>query len=123
MKRVLLLLLVAYAFSAQTQTSFEYKELALLPPQTEDSSKMIYFKVSPNPIKDEATVKYKLPKGIESGEITISNILGNPVAGHKHKIDSNQGELKFSVSDLLRGLYFFQIKAGIYGKTDKIIVR
>lgn len=120
MKKILLLTLVMCACLIQAQTLSAFEKLTSLP-LIEDSSQIIIFEVSPNPIIDEAIVKYKLPQGIQLGKIIVFNLMGNPISDYE--IIGNEGTPKLSLSDLSQGIYFLRLETGKYGKTNKIIVQ
>jgi len=118
MKKLVLFLAMMCACFAQAQTSYED-----LPEIGNISDSSVVLKISPNPVEDEISIEYKLPKEIKSGKITFSDLMGNPVPGYEYKIENDRGTLKVPVFDLMHGIYFCRLAAGNYVKTTKFIVR
>ena len=58
--------------------------------------------VTPNPTKDIAVVKYRLPK-TTNAELVISSITGN--YSHKYTIDSRANEINLNLSSFAQGYY------------------
>lgn len=76
----------------------------------------------PNPVQDEATIRYTLPT---TAEVTLSvyNVLGQQV---KTLVDASkapgQHRVQMDVSDMSSGVYFYRLNAGQYNKSRKMTV-
>ena len=80
------------------------------------------FQNYPNPFNPTTIIKYKIP---ESGLITIKvyDVLGREIAtlvNEEKPVGSY--EIKFDASGLPSGVYFYQLKAGNFIKTNKMIL-
>ena len=74
----------------------------------------------PNPTAGIVTIKYDLPEGNNSGEITLSNSSGQQI--NNFKVDKTFNDLRIYTSDMPAGIYFWQLKSGNYKTTQKMIV-
>lgn len=76
----------------------------------------------PNPFNPTTTIKYSIPKAAHV-KISIYNILGEKVAA---LIDSEQSagryEINFNASSLASGVYFYNIQAGDFIQTKKMLL-
>jgi hypothetical protein len=76
----------------------------------------------PNPFNPATTINYQLPK---SGYVTLKvyNVLGREVATLVNK-QKTQGRysVSFDASGLTSGVYFYQIKAGDFIQTKKMVL-
>lgn len=79
--------------------------------------------VYPNPVANNASIKYNLPSNYNNAKIVVRNMVGAVVK----TFDINtpgQGKVQFSTSDLQNGVYFYSIISN--GKnltTKKMIVK
>lgn len=77
----------------------------------------------PNPFNPSTIISYSLPV---SGQIILKvfDILGREVAElvNEHK-EAGTHTMKFDASDLTSGIYFYQIKAGDFSETRKLILQ
>ena len=76
----------------------------------------------PNPFNSSTTIKYSIPKD-EQVIINLINVLGEKVIQlvneHKSKGDY---KLEINLNNLVSGIYFYQIKAGTFSQTMKMIL-
>ncbi len=76
----------------------------------------------PNPFNPSTTIQYQIPK---SGLVTIKvyDVLGREV---KNLLNQNQSEgsheINFNASNLSSGIYFYQLKAGNFISTKKMLL-
>ena len=83
----------------------------------------------PNPFNPSTKIKYSIPSVISNEErslnvlLRVYDILGNEVATlvNEEKPAGNY-EIEFNASKLSSGVYFYQIKAGDFIKTKKMIL-
>ena len=68
----------------------------------------------PNPSFDHTTIEYKLPKGVEKGEIIIYNLNGIEIK--KYLVDDTFSNLVLDNNDLPSGTYLYSLKT-----KDKIL--
>ncbi len=77
----------------------------------------------PNPFNPTTIIIYSLPV---SGQVTLKvfDILGRKVAElvNEHK-EAGTHTIKFDASNLTSGIYLYQIKAGVYSETRKLILQ
>ena len=82
----------------------------------------------PNPFNPSTTIKYSIPivettRRVVSTTLKIYDILGNEVATlvNEQKPMGNY-EVKFNASNLSSGIYFYQLKAGNFVETKKLML-
>ena len=76
----------------------------------------------PNPFNPTTNIRFQIP---ESGMVTLKvyNILGKEVATLvKEERSAGSYEVEFDASSLPSGVYFYQLKAGSFIKTNKMIL-
>ncbi len=76
----------------------------------------------PNPFNPSTVISYQLPVG---GDVTLKvyDILGNEIATLVEEYKpSGRYEVEFNASELPSGVYFYQLKAGNYIETKKMIL-
>jgi len=61
----------------------------------------------PNPSSGQIHIEYKIPEGVSSGEIVISNDLGKEI--RKFKVGSMFHDIVLQSSDLENGTYFYKV--------------
>ncbi len=74
----------------------------------------------PNPATGSVTIKYALPTGANSGQILLYNSIGQELKSYK--VDRNFADLNLSTADFPAGNYFWQLCAGNFKTTKKMIV-
>ena len=77
----------------------------------------------PNPFNPSTIISYSLPV---SGQVTLKvfDILGSEVAELvNEQKEAGKHTIKFDASKLTSGIYFYQIKAGDYSETRKLILQ
>jgi len=76
----------------------------------------------PNPFNPSTTIKYNLPKDSQV-QIKVFDILGRQVVEliNEEKM-SGTYEIKFNASSLASGIYYYQLRAGDYVETKKMIL-
>jgi hypothetical protein len=76
----------------------------------------------PNPFNPSTTVQYSLPK-LSKVKIILFNLLGQEVATlvNEEKSSGNY-KVNFDASNLPSGVYFYQLKAGNFIQTKKMIL-
>lgn len=62
----------------------------------------------PNPMTNEATVKFDLPMGINNGAIVFYNLQGNVIK--RFTIDRTFTKLLISTTDIASGMYYYQLQ-------------
>jgi len=75
----------------------------------------------PNPFNPTTEIKYRL---LVAGKVTMKvyNILGKEIATLvNEELATGEQEVKFDATDLPSGIYFYQLKAGNYVETKKMI--
>ena len=76
----------------------------------------------PNPFNPSTVISYQLPV---SGDVTLKvyDILGNEIAilVNEYKT-AGKYEVEFNASSLPSGVYFYQLKAGEFRKTKKMVL-
>ena len=80
------------------------------------------FQNYPNPFNPGTTISYTLPN---SGNVTfkIYNILGDEVATLSNEVKpAGNYEVEFNANGLASGIYFYQLKAGEFVQTKKMIL-
>ena len=91
----------------------------------EDEKQFIDFNLSqnyPNPFNPSTTIKYSIPN---AGNISLKvyDVLGKEIATlvNEEKSSGNY-EVEFNASNLTSGIYFYQLKAGNFIETKKMIL-
>ncbi len=82
----------------------------------------ILFQNYPNPFNSTSRIRYSIP---EDGIVTIEifNILGQKVSTILNKFQkANRYEVEFNGANLPSGIYFYQLKAGNFAETKKMIL-
>lgn len=88
------------------------------------------FQNYPNPFNPSTTIKFMVPSVMASGAkqsqlvtIKVYDILGNEVASLVNE-EKSAGEysIEFDAKDLTSGIYFYQLKAGSFIETKKMIL-
>ena len=76
----------------------------------------------PNPFNPNTTISWQSPEGIHQ-TIKIFDVLGNEIATvvDEYKQVGNY-EIEFNASNLPSGVYFYQLKAGSFINTKKMIL-
>ena len=91
----------------------------------EDESKPLTYSLEqnyPNPFNPTTTIKYSIPE-ISKVNLTLFNILGEEVATLVNEYSpAGKYEIEFNASQLSSGIYFYQLKAGRYVDTKKMIL-
>ena len=83
----------------------------------------------PNPFNPVTTIKYSIPSVISIGErnlnvtLKVYDVIGNEIATLvKEEKPAGNYELNFNATSLSSGVYFYQLKAGDYIQTKKMIL-
>lgn len=85
---------------------------------TEYSLKQNY----PNPFNPTTTIKYSIGSN-QFVKINIYDLLGNEVASLVNEQKTfGEYEVNFDASNLSSGIYFYQLKAGIFIQTRKMLL-
>ena len=76
----------------------------------------------PNPFNPSTTIKYSIPE-LSKVKLTLFNLLGEEVATlvNEEKVSGNY-TVDFNATNLPSGVYFYQLKAGEYIETKKMIL-
>ena len=74
------------------------------------SDDLAQLKAYPNPNNGNATIEFKLPQGINSGEIVLYKMDGSEVK--RYRVDGTFGNLILNNSGLSSGTYMYQLVAG-----------
>ncbi len=76
----------------------------------------------PNSFNSVTIIRYQLPEASQV-KITVYNLLGQEVKNliNKHQF-SGVYEVKFDASDMNSGIYIYQLQAGIFQETKKMIL-
>jgi hypothetical protein len=76
----------------------------------------------PNPFNPSTTIRYSLPQQSHV-TLTVFNTLGQPVATLVNQVQvSGYHDVRFDVSGLASGVYFYRLQAGSYGDTKKLVI-
>jgi len=76
----------------------------------------------PNPFNPSTKIKYQIP-GFSSVTLKVYGVLGNEVTTLVNEDKpAGQYEVKFDASELSSGIYFYQIKAGSFIESKKMIL-
>jgi hypothetical protein len=76
----------------------------------------------PNPFNPSTTIKYELPKASKV-RLSVYDILGREVSVLvDQRRDAGVYEVKFDGSNLASGVYFYQLRAGDYISTKKLLL-
>jgi hypothetical protein len=83
----------------------------------------------PNPFNPTTEIKFSLPSVIASETkqsqlvaLTVYNLLGKEIATLlDEELTAGEHEVKFDATELPSGIYFYQLKAGDYIETKKMI--
>ncbi len=82
----------------------------------------------PNPFNPTTTIKYSIPSVISSGArnlvtLKVYDVLGNEIATLVNEEKSaGEYQVNFDASKLASGIYFYQLKAGSFVQTKKMIL-
>ena len=76
----------------------------------------------PNPFNPSTTIKYEIPE-ISFVNIKVYDVLGNEVVtliNEEQTVGSY--EVEFNTTELTSGIYFYQLQAGSFVETKKMIL-
>ncbi len=85
----------------------------------------------PNPFNPTTKIKYRIPQSVIAGEtkqslpvsLKVYDVLGNEIATLVNKEQSpGEYEINFNAAELSTGVYFYQLKAGNFTDTKKMIL-
>ena len=75
----------------------------------------------PNPFNPTTTISFSIPfSGFTS--LNVYDILGNEIATLVNEKPAGNYEVRFNVSSLTSGTYFYRIQAGLFIETRKMIL-
>jgi len=76
----------------------------------------------PNPFNPITTIKYQIPE-MSSVTLKVFDVLGNEIAVlvNEEKTVGNH-QVEFEASSLSSGIYFYQLKAGEFIETKKMLL-
>ena len=76
----------------------------------------------PNPFNPSTTIKYQIPE-LSFVTLKVYDVLGNEIATlvNEEKPIGNY-EIVFNATDLTSGVYFYQLQAGSFVETKKMIL-
>lgn len=66
--------------------------------------------VTPNPVKEMATFRYRLPEGTEHYSLSVCDITGKEI--NRFDLSSGYGKLDWNTSSLNSGLYYYTVSKG-----------
>ena len=90
--------------------------------KTEIPEKFILYQNYPNPFNPKTTIRYQIPKQCKV-VLSIYNVLGREAAKLvNEKKEAGNYAVNFNASKLTSGLYFYQLKAGEFISTKKMIM-
>jgi hypothetical protein len=95
--------------------------------EAEDTMEFMLEQNYPNPFNPSTKIKFTIP-AIETGhspsvQLMIYDVLGNEVATLvNEELPAGEYELTFDAIELPSGIYFYQLRAGIYIETKKMIL-
>ncbi|MBK8566432.1 MAG: T9SS type A sorting domain-containing protein [Saprospiraceae bacterium] len=86
------------------------QQLIMMPPPATNSTVVSanYVTAFPNPAKGSVTFQWKLPNGMESATITLSDLQGRTL--EKLKVSGQSGKQEWSTLGLSDGIYLYHIK-------------
>lgn len=78
----------------------------------------------PNPARRQVTVRYAVPEGAESGDVTlrIYDLVGRQVQSVAAAAEAGRHEARLAVGDLTSGVYFLRLQAGNTVRTQRLTV-
>lgn len=77
----------------------------------------------PNPFNPSTTITFNIPQS-ENVTIRVFDILGNAVAELvNEQKEAGTYTIKFDATNLTSGIYFYQIQAGKYFETRKLVLQ
>jgi len=105
-----------YKYIGPAITSVEEEEIDILP--TEYSLSQNY----PNPFNPSTNIKYSVPQPSQV-QIKVYDVLGNEIETLvNEEKPAGTYELTWNAANLSSGIYFYQLKAGEYVNTKKMIL-
>jgi len=76
----------------------------------------------PNPFNPGTTIKYSIPE-LSKVNLTLFNLLGEEIAVILNEVkEAGYHQVEFNASSLPSGVYFYQLKAGNFVETKKLIL-
>ena len=76
----------------------------------------------PNPFNPSTTIRFSIPNEVQVN-LSVYNILGEKVKDLKNEfMKPGYYEVKYDVTALASGVYFYRIKAGDFVSTKKMIL-
>ncbi|HSW56704.1 MAG TPA: T9SS type A sorting domain-containing protein [Ignavibacteriaceae bacterium] len=76
----------------------------------------------PNPFNPTTTISFSIPQG-QAVELKVFDILGNEVAKLLNEYrEAGEHKVEFDGSTLTSGIYFYQLKAGGFVQTKKLVL-
>jgi len=99
------------------------EDFDLFQKDSEIPKKYELFQNYPNPFNSETTIRFNLPKE-ERVILTIVDINGKTTAKIiDRKLSPGEHQITFQASDLPSGIYFYQLKAGKFEQTGKMLLQ
>jgi hypothetical protein len=104
------------------QSNFDYNILTVEEENNLIVDDFMLYQNYPNPFNPNTTINYQIPHQ-EFATIKVYDILGNEIAVLvNEEKPSGNFEVEFNASSLPSGVYFYQLKAGSYIETKKMIL-
>jgi hypothetical protein len=77
-----------------------------IPTRSNDAGGYAY----PNPARDNVTIPYRLPEGVETAQILLFN--GSGQLARTFDVDRSFDHVMIQTSELPKGIYYYQVKSG-----------
>jgi len=120
--------LFSYCFDYSVFPEIVWTNIYNLPGQINSSAAMvsdsqdILLKSFPNPATKSVKIEYELPENVDSGKLFFYNSNGQPLSSFL--IDGHSNFLNLSVSQLPKGMYFYNVEYnGQRTESKKVVVR
>lgn len=86
------------------------------------SDRIVVSNVYPNPASDYAEIDYQINSPVGEAKITVSDILGTPVA--EYILEQNDRKIRITTRDMATGMYFYRLSLdGKKVATKKLLVQ
>jgi hypothetical protein len=111
-----------YLGAAADLGAFESNPISMATHSTPDETALCLFQNYPNPFNPSTTIKYSIQTS-EYVTLKVYDVLGNEVAtlANEEK-PAGSYEVKFDASHLSSGIYFYELKAGSFIETRKMLL-
>jgi len=113
----------------ENETILKFGEVTSVKKQEETPREFSLLQNYPNPFNPNTKIKFTIPSYVILSEaknlvtLKVYDVLGNEVATLvKEELSAGEYEVEFSGNELTSGVYFYQLKAGNFIETKKMIL-